>query len=327
MPASPHAGLRRYKLGISSVACIKPGSRRKGVKTNLDSIQRLLVRDLNHAFENGIEVEDMSSGHAEKFTVRVTVIALVSDYRGFEAMLNQRGAPSWRWPCMRCWMEGIRNYAREGFRLNKFLYGPYYCHLPAEHAMRDELQHRRYHELNNPFQAPCDPHMPPPLPRTSSDFKLNRVMPQGTSPETAKEAEAAEQQIAQELEAEEARQLAAVWGAAATGSDDDALANSSSEEEADQHSSSSSGEEEEQRRVRPRLAAHAPQPQPQQAQPEPEPPTQDPDLNGQPAFGAKGGHGCVLETVCRTYVYTCAEYFVIGTWRMCDACRHTTCVG
>ena len=94
-----HLAIHRYKLGLSYVSGIIPGTREKLVKVDMDPFMQILRDELSHLQTFGLKVKDASKDH-EVFNCRPSIVNVISDYRGLELFLGLKGSPA-RHPCFK----------------------------------------------------------------------------------------------------------------------------------------------------------------------------------------------------------------------------------
>lgn len=135
-------------------------------------MQRLIAREFDLLSKYGVQVWDAS--RKRNFRCFVRVLAITSDSRGYEDMLNQSGPPWFPHPCPRCWDEGVKT------TMGKRIFCHYYRMLAPGHPWRTEEPIVNVPVCEPPLvRRPDDP--PPPY-RSPEDFKLNRLFPSDPVP-------------------------------------------------------------------------------------------------------------------------------------------------
>ena len=104
-----HLAIHRYKLGLSYLngiipgtrdkLGIIPGTRDKLVKMDMDPFMQILRDELSHLQTFGVKIQDASKDY-QVFYCKPSIVNVVSDYRGLELFLGLKGSPA-RHPCFK----------------------------------------------------------------------------------------------------------------------------------------------------------------------------------------------------------------------------------
>ena len=94
-----HLAIHRYKLGLSYLSGIIPGTRDKLVKMDMDPFMQILRDELSHLQTFGVKIQDASKDY-QVFYCKPSIVNVVSDYRGLELFLGLKGSPA-RHPCFK----------------------------------------------------------------------------------------------------------------------------------------------------------------------------------------------------------------------------------
>jgi hypothetical protein len=99
----------RYKLGVTTLIGVIPGTNRTDAKLDLQPILGIVADELDYLDKVGWEVLDVKTNTI--FNCRCRLISVISDYRGLQKILNALGSPG-KWACFECWLKALKLAAR-----------------------------------------------------------------------------------------------------------------------------------------------------------------------------------------------------------------------
>lgn len=147
---------RRYKLGVTSLIGILPGTRDRDIQLSLDSFIGLIADELELInADGGFRVKDASRD--QYFSCKAQLVHLVSDHKALEKLFKVGGYPR-LWACLKCWFKGFKV-------LSHVFYVGHYVFLRVGHTLRSRLK-----ALNTEPGRVVTGNELPPARRTTADL-------------------------------------------------------------------------------------------------------------------------------------------------------------